>query len=88
MTHPFEAHYHSDPSLLYSLSKPVLGYIDRQSAVSSKTRLTFPDSAVGRIQFKEKIKNNSLNGTGFLISPTLVLTASHNFIRNVDNAIL
>jgi V8-like Glu-specific endopeptidase len=63
----------------------ILSKEDRRIKVSDKELLTFPFNAIGWIKSKEKYAESDdlsedIKGTGFLISPSLVLTSSNNFV--------
>jgi V8-like Glu-specific endopeptidase len=82
MKHSFEA---NELSPFYTHDELVLGQKDRRTKVSDKELLTFPFNAIGWIKSKEKYAESDdfseeAKGTGFLISPSLVLTCSHNFV--------
>jgi V8-like Glu-specific endopeptidase len=82
MQHSFEANQLND---FFVRDEVVLGQKDRRTKVSNKEILTFPFSAIGWIKSKKKHAESDdfsedAKGTGFLISPLLVLTCSHNFV--------
>jgi V8-like Glu-specific endopeptidase len=75
----------NDLNDFFVLDEVVLGNKDRRTKVSDKELLTFPFNAIGWIKSKEKYAKSDdfsedAKGTGFLISPSLVLTSSHNFV--------
>lgn len=41
----------------------------------------FPHNLIGSLLAANKTSNREANGTGFLISPTLVLTVAHTFLK-------
>jgi hypothetical protein len=62
---------------------------DRRSRVSANQFSASPFNNIGWIQSKEKSSSDDSSavapkGNGFLISPTLVLTSSHNFVLQDD----
>jgi hypothetical protein len=62
---------------------------DRIIRVSAKQLSASPYNNIGWIQSKEKSCSDNSSGVapkgnGFLISPTLVLTSSHNFVVQDD----